>query len=691
MNHCIMLIPVRPDVGLTTVAAGVVRAIDNCGLRVNFSKPIAQRENEKQEHSTGLIRCHAAIEPAEPIPLAQAKKMLAHGQGDELLEDIIARYEKAQANADIMVVEGLVTTRDQTYATRMNAEISKALDADIILVTSLDQQTVDALENQIIIATKSYGGIGNKKIIGCIANKAGLMEENLCEQLDKITLFKKSHIKLLGCIPQNPQLTAPRVYDIATFLGANIIHQGEIFERRILRITICARSMSNVINALQPGTLIITPADRSDVILATCMAALNGVRIAALLLTGEYETDPRVFAFCEQAIATGLPILSTKLDTYRTALTFPTFDAKVPLDDDERIEAIKRFTAQYIHTDWIQELAIRNIERRLSPAAFRYQLIEKARRAKKSIVLPEGQEPRTIQAAIICTQRHIAHCVLLGNAEEIQRIAEQQGYDIPNELTIVDPKTIQEKYISAMVKLREHKGMNALIAAEQLQDPVVLGTMMLEQSDVDGLVSGAIHTTANTIRPALQLIKTASHAKIVSSVFFMCPPEQVLVYGDCAVNPDPNAEQLADIAIQSADSAKIFGITPRIAMISYSTGTSGSGADVDKVIAATALVKEKRPDIIIDGPLQYDAALIDSVAQKKAPDSPVAGKATVIIFPDLNTGNTTYKAVQRSANVICMGPMLQGLNKPVNDLSRGALVDDIVFTIALTAIQASPE
>lgn len=691
MPHTLMLIPVRPEVGLTTIAAGLVRAIDNCGLRVNFSKPIAQREIGKnhQEHSVELIRSHGIIDPPDPIPLQQAKKMLGLGQWGELLEEVIARHEKMQANADIIVVEGLVTTSDQTYATRMNMEMSKALDAEIILVTALDQQTIDALENQVIIATKSYGGIENKKIIGCIANKAGTTEENLCKPLETIKLFKQSHLKLLGCIPQNPQLAAPRVFDMATFLEAKIINEGDIYERRILRTTICARSMNNMITALQPGTLIITPADRSDVILATCMAALNGVRIAALLLTGEYDIDPQILGFCQQAIDTGLPILSTPLDTYRTALKFPQFDVKVPLDDEERIEAIKNFTAQYIHTDWIQELTTRNYERRLSPAAFRFQLIEKARKANKRIVLPEGHDPRTIQGAIICTQRNIAQCILLGDKDDIQRIAEQHGHELPKQLTIIDPNTLQEKYIAPMVKLREHKGMTELIAAEQLQDNVALGTMMLAQGDVDGLVSGAVHTTANTIRPALQLIKTAPQAKIVSSIFFMCLPEQVLVYGDCAVNPDPNAEQLADIAIQSADSAKRFGITPRVAMISYSTGASGTGTDVDKVIAATKLVQTKRPDLLTDGPLQYDAALIESVAQKKAPRSPVAGKATVIIFPDLNTGNTTYKAVQRSADVICMGPMLQGLNKPVNDLSRGATVDDIVFTIALTAIQAS--
>lgn len=314
----------------------------------------------------------------------------------------------------------------------------------------------------------------------------------------------------------------------------------------------------------------------------------------------------------------------------------------------------------------------------------------KNRLQQKRIVLPEGDEPRTIQAAAICQSRGIAQCVLLAKPEVVLEIAKARNIELPPDLEIIDPDLIRINYVEKMVQLRKGK-INELQAREQLQDTVVMGTMMLALDQVDGLVSGAIHTTANTVRPAFQLIKTAPEYSLVSSVFFMLLPDEVYVYGDCAINPDPNAEELAEIAIQSADSAKAFGIEPRIAMISYSTGSSGTGADVEKVTQATAIAKQRRPDLLIDGPLQYDAASVESVGLSKAPDSPVAGRANVFIFPDLNTGNTTYKAVQRSANVVSVGPMLQGLNKPVNDLSRGALVDDIVFTIALTAIQAEQQ
>lgn len=327
-------------------------------------------------------------------------------------------------------------------------------------------------------------------------------------------------------------------------------------------------------------------------------------------------------------------------------------------------------------------------EPRMSPAQFRFNMMESARKANKRIVLPEGAEPRTVHAAAICHEKGIARCVLLAPRPAVLAVAQEIGIELPDSVEIIDPDTLIEQYVEPMCELRKSKGLTPEQAREQLKDTVVLGTMMMARNDVDGLVSGAVHTTANTIRPAFQLIKTAPGASIVSSVFFMLLPGQVLVYGDCAVNPNPTPEQLAEIAIQSADSAKAFGIEPRVAMISYSTGTSGAGPDVEAVAAAVELVKQQRPDIAVDGPLQYDAASVASVAKSKAPNSPVAGKATVFIFPDLNTGNCTYKAVQRNANVLSVGPMLQGLRKPVNDLSRGALVEDIVYTIALTAIQS---
>ncbi|OAU95144.1 Phosphate acetyltransferase [Moraxella catarrhalis] len=343
----------------------------------------------------------------------------------------------------------------------------------------------------------------------------------------------------------------------------------------------------------------------------------------------------------------------------------------------------------------VDEEVIKNYQaatrvKKLSPYAFRNQVVQKAQAAKKRIVLPEGDEPRTIEAAAICQSRGIAQCVLLGERAKIEAVAAERGVVLPSDIEIIDPASIADKYVTPMVERRKGK-IDEAGAKQALQDTVVLGTMMLHMGDVDGLVSGAVHTTADTIRPAFQLIKTAPQYSLVSSVFFMLLPEQVMVYGDCAVNPNPTAEQLAEIAIQSAKSAKAFGIDPKVAMISYSTIDSGSGVDVDAVKQAVQIIREKSPELKVDGPLQFDAATVKNVGKQKAPNSAVAGEANVLIFPDLNTGNTTYKAVQRTADVISVGPMLQGLNKPVNDLSRGALVDDIVYTIALTAIQAIDE
>jgi phosphate acetyltransferase len=381
--------------------------------------------------------------------------------------------------------------------------------------------------------------------------------------------------------------------------------------------------------------------------------------------------------------------LTTDQDTYGTAALLGDLSHDVRADDTERMDQVLSHAAEHIDTTAMLTHIGRGDRLRMPPPAFRHHMVQEARAANKRIVLPEGDEPRTVQAAAICHLKGIARCVLLGEPGRIRHIAEAQGVVLPDQVEIIDPAAMRGRYVEPMTVLRRAKGLTALQAEQQLEDNVVLGTMMLALDEVDGLVSGAVHTTANTIKPALQLIRTAPGVTTVSSVFFMLMPTEVLVYGDCAVNPNPTAEELADIAVQSADSAHAFGVDPRVAMISYSTGTSGSGADVDKVVRALAIARAKRPDLLIDGPLQYDAASVESVGRQKAPDSAVAGRATVFVFPDLNTGNTTYKAVQRSAHVVSIGPMLQGLRKPVNDLSRGAMVDDIVYTIALTAIQAS--
>ncbi|WP_181314783.1 phosphate acetyltransferase [Photobacterium phosphoreum] len=703
-----MLIPVGAGVGLTSVSLGVLRAMERKGVRVSFFKPIAQPRHggDQPDLTTTIIRANSDMQIAESFSMASAEELIRNDQTDVLLEDIVARF-KAAANADVTLIEGLVATRKHPFANQINFEIAKTLDAEIVFVVSPGTDNPSQLKERIEVACSNFGGIKNKQISGVIVNKLnapvdaeGRTRPDLSEIFDDVEgtipsnveimqVFNSSPIRVLGCAPWSSELIATRATDIAQHLNAEIINAGDIETRRIKSITFCARSIPNMVEHFRPGSLLVTSADRPDVIVAACLAAMNGVELGALLLTGGYDLPKPVMDLCERAFATGLPVMTAQGNTWQTSLNLQSFTLEVPADDKERVEFVNEYMASHIDGNWIESLSEGSTrERRLSPPAFRYQLTELARKAAKRIVLPEGDEPRTVKAAAICAERGIAECVLLGNPEEIRRVAEQQGVVLGAGVTIINSEEVRENYVARLVELRGAKGMTDVVAREKLQDSVFLGTMMLENGEVDGLVSGAVHTTANTIVPPFQIIKTAPNASIVSSVFFMLLPDQVLVYGDCAINPDPTAEQLAEIAIQSADSAKAFGIEPRVAMISYSTGTSGKGADVDKVREATKIAQEKRPDLIIDGPLQYDAAIMENVAASKAPNSPVAGKATVFIFPDLNTGNTTYKAVQRSADLVSIGPMLQGMRKPVNDLSRGALVDDIVYTVALTAIQA---
>ncbi|AOM39428.1 phosphate acetyltransferase [Xenorhabdus hominickii] len=711
MSRIIMLIPTGTSVGLTSVSLGVIRSMEQKGVSLSVFKPIAQpRHTGSQDQTTSIIRSHSSIHAAEPLDMAHVESLLTTNKKDVLMEEIVAHYHENTKNAEVVLIEGLVPTRKHPFAQSLNYEIAKTLNAEIVFVTALGTNSPEQLKERIELSRAEYGGIKNQNIIGVIVNKLnapvddqGRTRPDLSEifdeaskatiaHIDPKSIFKNSPLPILGCIPWSFDLIATRAIDMAKHLKADIINEGDIQNRRIKSVTFCARSIPNMLEYFRPGSLLVTSADRPDVLITACLAAMNGVEVGAVLLTGGYSIDDSIRELCERAFSTGLPVFTVETNTWQTSLNLQSFSLEVPADDHERIEKIQNYVAQHISSEWIDSLAAAS-ERpnRLSPPAFRYQLTELARQASKRIVLPEGDEPRTVKAAAICAERGIAECILLGDPEEIRRVAAAQGVELGAGIEIVNPAAVRERYVPRLVELRKNKGMTEVVAREQLEDNVVLGTLMLEQNEVDGLVSGAVHTTANTIRPPLQLIKTAPNSSLVSSVFFMLLPEQVLVYGDCAINPDPTAEQLSEIAIQSADSAKAFGIEPRVAMISYSTGNSGAGSDVEKVREATRLAQEKRPDLIIDGPLQYDAAIMADVAKSKAPNSPVAGQATVFIFPDLNTGNTTYKAVQRSADLVSIGPMLQGMRKPVNDLSRGALVDDIVYTVALTAIQSTQQ
>lgn len=703
-QHTFFIAPTEMGTGLTSITLGLIRALDQLGLKVGICKPIASAEADKEHRAIDLITLASGFAPPKAISLQKAQKMVSSGQQDRLMEEVIGMHRKVREAVDIVIFEGIEPDRSEPFTARLNVEMAKTLDAEIILVSAPQSRSMGELTEHLNIAKGLFGGDKNRNLLGCIINKVNApkktntplkanmpVAEEAIQSVLQDSPYKKletEQFKILGLIPWDASLIAPRTLDIARYLQASIINDKGLESARVKRISLCARTVKNMVSDLQPGTLVVTPGDRDDILLASAMAANNGVPLAGLLLTSDISPDDQVMNLVKPSL-NQLPIMSVKTDTFQTASQLFSMSEGVKADDTERVESIMNHMAAHIDGGFLKERLQLDLQTRLSPAAFRYQLVQLAQAANKRVVLPEGEEPRTIQAAAICQERGIAQCILLGRKDVIEQQASSLGIELPEGLTILDPDDIRAQYIEPMVELRKHKHLSAPMAEAQLEDTVVLGTMMLALDEVDGLVSGAIHTTANTIRPALQLIKTAPGAKLVSSVFFMLLPEQVMVYGDCAVNPDPSDEELADIALQSAHSAQAFGINPKVAMISYSTGSSGTGSDVEKVRSATAIAQQKQPELILDGPLQYDAATTVNVAASKAPNSKVAGQANVLIFPDLNTGNTTYKAVQRSANVVSIGPMLQGLAKPVNDLSRGALVEDIVYTIALTAIQAT--
>jgi len=685
MPHLLYLVPSGGSVGLTSVALGVVRALDRRGIRVAFFKPIGQAVSRDRgpERSTYFVRRTSSLAPVNPIPLEEAERLIAAGRSDQLFERVLRGFHESAGDADVVIIEGLVDSQETAGEAELNRLLVNTLSAEVIVVGSLAEGSSGELEARLEWTASRFGGFGPGRVVGCIVNRVPRDAPTL--------LLSRPEFNLLGAIPDNPELMAYRTIDLARYLNAKVIHEGEINQRRVSRIRLLARTVGNLVGALSAGSVLIVPGDRIDALVLIALAAANKIPISGVILTGELEIPERILELCRPALETGLPVLHVPGNSWETTTLLARMSHEIPTDDLDRAQRSMEFVATCIDVDWIARHSQVPLEARSSPAAFCFRLTERSRALAKRIVLPEGNEPRTLRAAAICTERGIARCVLLVAPEEAKRVAAAHGIELPAGLEMLDPNSVRANYVAPLVELRKHKGMTALGALELLEDNVWLGTLMLAQGEVDGLVSGAVHSTANTIRPALQVIKTRPGARVVSSVFFMCLPEQVVVYGDCAVIPDPDAETLADIALQSADSAARFGITPRVAMISYSTGESGSGSDVDKVREATRLARLARPDLLLDGPLQYDAAAIPDVAASKAPNSPVAGKASVFIFPDLNTGNTTYKAVQRSAHVISIGPMLQGLRRPVNDLSRGALVEDIVYTIAITAIQAGPD
>jgi len=706
MTRTLLVVPTAAGASLARTCLGLVRALDRRGVHVAFVKPVAQpRADGGPDRSIALAAVTTALRPPDPLSTADLEQQLGSGGLDAVLEKIVAAWQPVHDRSDVVVVEGLSPGPAKLYASGLNQALAKAVDADVLLVAGWPAadaavgevradgtaelgsagDAVKYLAESFAITASGYWSGEHARVIGCVVNGVPAGDPSAAAQLGET--LAQGGLRLIAAVPHRPELTWLRIRDLVRELGPRVLSEGEA-SRRIKDVAVFAQGVPGGLHMLTEGRLVVVPGDRHDVVMAASLAALSGTRLAALLLTAGTEPDPQVWALTRAACATGLPVLVVDDNSYETATRVHDLDPGLPIDDLERIKGVVDNIADALDTVWLESLRSSSRSRRLSPAAFRFHLVELARAAGACVVLPEGTEPRIVQAAVACAERGIARCVLLGPPDRVTGLARSLGLRLPDGVTVVDPRVAAGRYVAPLAQLRRHKGWTEEIARDHLTDPIMVGTMMLKQGEVDGLVAGAVHTTAATVRPALQILGTRPGSRLVSSVFFMCLPDEVVVYGDCAINPRPDAEELADIAIASAASARAFGIEPRVAMISFSTGTSGTGSDVDKVAEATRIVREREPGLAVDGPLQYDAAAIASVAQNKRPDSTVAGRASVFIFPDLGAGNTTYKAVQRSAQVLSVGPMLQGLAKPVNDLSRGALVDDIVYTVALTAIQS---
>jgi len=618
-----------------------------------------------------------------------ARELITANRSDELLKRILVKYRSLQAKCDRVLCAG-TDFHDGHSALEFdfNCDVANNLGCSILPVVRGSERS----NQQILNTTRGFLNSLRKHqcdILATVINRVSPQQLNaLTEQLEKPP-FSDYPVYLA---PEEPFLSRPTISDIARCLDAQILPEATTGSNRVVQnYKVAAMQVPEFLDYLEEGSLIITPADRADIIMA-CFASHPSTaypQISGLLLTGKQKPAPQLINLLTGLGEPPFTILSVETDTFTTARNVDQIRAELTADDEHKIAAALGIVEANVDLQQIEQLLEVRHSTRVTPLMFEYELVQRAKSQQQHIVLPEGNEERILRAAEILALRGVAQLTLLGKVDEIQQKIQTLGLHLGN-VNLVDPQRsgLRAQYAETYNHLRKHKGITYEMAFDTMADVSYFGTMMVHHGDAGGMVSGAVHTTQHTIRPALEIIKTRPGSSIVSSVFLMCMKDQVLVYGDCAVNPSPNAEQLANIAISSAGTARMFGIEPRVAMLSYSTGESGRGESVSKVREATRLVRSLRPDLMIEGPLQYDAAVDADVARTKLPDNEVAGVATVFIFPDLNTGNNTYKAVQRSSGAVAIGPVLQGLNKPVNDLSRGCTITDIVNTVAITAIQA---
>jgi phosphate acetyltransferase len=692
MAESLYITGAEPGNGKSALVLALMERLSGCAEKPGLFRPVINASVESDALIRLISQRYGLDVPLEAMygcTLETARRFIGARQYERLLNLILDRYGALRSQCDFVLCVGTdYSGAAQTLEFDFNADVANNLGCPVIpVVRGKDRSTV-----QVVNATVGVLASLQERDCDVVAAVVNRVDP---EQTDAVKAALHSQLGTAATVyvvPEEPTLAMPAVEDIARALGAQRIYgDPDSLSREVHGYKVAAMELPGFLDHVEAGDLIITPGDRADIILGGMISYASSAypQIAGLLLSGGLQPAPQIKALIEGLGEVPFPVLSATTDTFRAAMDVSGVHATLTPDNERRIAAALGVVEDAVDLAALQRQITATRSVRMTPLMFEHYLVQRARAQRRHIVLPEGTEDRILRAAEILMLRSVAELTLLGDPREIGGRIDALGLRL-EDVQIVDPQRspLREQFADTYFELRRHKGISRQMALDTMADVSYFGTMLVHHGLVDGMVSGAVHTTQHTVRPAFEIIRTRPDSALVSSVFFMCLEDRVLVYGDCAINPDPNAEQLADIAVTSADTARTFGIEPRIAMLSYSTGNSGKGAAVNKVIEATRIARKRRPDLKLEGPMQYDAAVDASVARTKLPQSEVAGQASVFVFPDLNTGNNTYKAVQRSADAVAIGPILQGLNKPVNDLSRGCTVTDIVNTVAITAIQA---
>jgi phosphate acetyltransferase len=682
LTRSIYVTALEPQSGKSIVSLGLVEMLSARSESVGFLRPIVSSGHEG-DPQLELVRERYGVEAERGLSDAEAQSMVAAGSAGEVEKRVVQAYRALADRCEVVVCEGSDFAGSAPGLDfDLNARLANALGSPVLAVVKAASASDAAPAVQVARESLEAKGC---ELFGLIVSR--VPREAIEEVSD--ALSAQDGEPPVYVLAEHPELANPSVGDVASELGAEALFGGaEGLQREIRDVRVAAMSVEHFIADLVDGTLVIVPGDRADILVACLAANLipDAPTVAGIVLTAGYEPGPTVRRLLERA---PFPVLAVPDRTYAVATRVHGVKPQLAPGDERKIASALGVFSSGVDPLELNERMALDRPVRMTPAMFEHELIERAEESAQHIVLPEGDDDRMLQAADILLRRGVVELTILGDSQQMAARAGSLGLDLGG-ARLVDPleSPLRQGFAERYHELRKHKGVTEELALETVGDVTYFGTLMVLTGEADGMVSGAAHTTGETIRPAFEIIKARKGVSVVSSVFLMCLPDRVLVYGDCAVNPKPDVEQLADIAISSAETALSFGVEPRIAMLSYSTGESGKGEDVDAVRGATEIVRQRRADLKVEGPIQYDAAIDPDVAEKKLPGSEVAGQATVFVFPDLETGNIAYKAVQRSSGAVAIGPVLQGLNRPVNDLSRGCLVPDIVSTVVITAIQA---